>query len=142
MSASAFGALVESQSPASIASPAAVVRRDKQGIAHTPSDHELVELQQGRPQPEVRLSVPRAVLSCLRTRKPGHCLVLNKISGGQAKIGRAFTSGLRGPPLRRCGRARLVSVRDFGNRHLSLAVDRAGDVSGCGVFPVGWLGYG
>ncbi|RAL13982.1 putative MFS efflux transporter [Aspergillus homomorphus CBS 101889] len=53
MSASAFGALVEVQSPPSIASPAAVVRKDKQGIAHTPSDQELVELQQGRRQPAV-----------------------------------------------------------------------------------------
>ncbi|PYH44561.1 putative MFS efflux transporter [Aspergillus saccharolyticus JOP 1030-1] len=51
MAASAFGALVEFQSSPSIASPAAVVRRDKQGIAHTPSDHELVELQQGSLQP-------------------------------------------------------------------------------------------
>ncbi|PYI15561.1 MFS efflux transporter [Aspergillus japonicus CBS 114.51] len=56
MSASAFGALVEFQSSASIASPAAVVRRDKQGIAHTPSDHELVELQQGRQQPVTGVS--------------------------------------------------------------------------------------
>ncbi|GKZ20064.1 hypothetical protein AbraIFM66951_008215 [Aspergillus brasiliensis] len=47
MSFSALGSLVDIQSPPLVTSPAAVVRKDKQGIAHTPSDHELEGLQRG-----------------------------------------------------------------------------------------------
>lgn len=51
MSFSALGTLVDIQSPPLITSPAAVVRKDKQGIPHAPSDHELEGLQRERSQP-------------------------------------------------------------------------------------------
>ncbi|KAL4890214.1 major facilitator superfamily domain-containing protein [Aspergillus ambiguus] len=41
MSTSTFGALVQLESLPAIANPAAAVRKDKQGIARTPSDYEL-----------------------------------------------------------------------------------------------------
>ncbi|PYH96303.1 MFS general substrate transporter [Aspergillus ellipticus CBS 707.79] len=51
MPASTLGALFEIQSPPPITSPAAVVRKDKQGVAHAPSDRELDEIQLERRQP-------------------------------------------------------------------------------------------
>ncbi|RAL00903.1 putative MFS efflux transporter [Aspergillus ibericus CBS 121593] len=47
---STLGALFDVQSPPPITSPAAVLRKDKQGIVHAPPGHELGDLQQGRSQ--------------------------------------------------------------------------------------------
>ncbi|KAJ9290140.1 hypothetical protein DTO027B5_1459 [Paecilomyces variotii] len=44
-----LGALIELEKTPSITNPAAVVRKDKQGIASTPSDHELDQMQWGKP---------------------------------------------------------------------------------------------
>lgn len=46
---SGFGAFFELEKTPSITNPAAVVRKDKQGIASAPSDHELDQMQWGKP---------------------------------------------------------------------------------------------
>ncbi|KAF7115733.1 hypothetical protein CNMCM5793_003236 [Aspergillus hiratsukae] len=48
MSSSAFGAMVRFESASPIANPAAVVRKDRQGIARTPSDYELDHMRESR----------------------------------------------------------------------------------------------
>ncbi|KAL2221811.1 putative MFS efflux transporter [Thermoascus aurantiacus ATCC 26904] len=48
MSYSGFGAFITIESSPQITNPAAVVRKDKQGIAHCPSDNELDEIQWGK----------------------------------------------------------------------------------------------
>ncbi|RHZ73932.1 hypothetical protein CDV55_102559 [Aspergillus turcosus] len=48
MSTSAFGAVVRFESASPIANPAAVVRKDRQGIARTPSEYELDHMRESR----------------------------------------------------------------------------------------------
>ncbi|KAF7158421.1 hypothetical protein CNMCM5623_003424 [Aspergillus felis] len=48
MSSSAFGAVVRFESASPIANPAAVVRKDRQGIARTPSEYELDHMRESR----------------------------------------------------------------------------------------------
>ncbi|KAF7588216.1 hypothetical protein BBP40_005999 [Aspergillus hancockii] len=48
MSTSAFGALLQLESSPPIANPAAAVHRDKQGVGHASSGHELDEIQHDR----------------------------------------------------------------------------------------------
>ncbi|GIJ86131.1 hypothetical protein Asppvi_005005 [Aspergillus pseudoviridinutans] len=48
MSSSAFGAVVRFESTSPIANPAAVVRKDRQGIARTPSEYDLDHMRESR----------------------------------------------------------------------------------------------
>lgn len=51
MSTSAFGVVMRFESASPIANPAAVVRKDRQGIARTPSEYELDHMRESRQSP-------------------------------------------------------------------------------------------